>query len=67
MSEATYGYGQAPVEAVPRTLSGKKMEVPVKQILSGADPATVVTLSSMANPESLASFVELVDHTGARR
>jgi len=47
------------VEAVPRTLSGKKMEVPIKQILSGADPAAVVTLSSMANPESLGTFIEL--------
>ena len=47
------------VEAIPRTLSGKKMEVPVKQILSGADPKAVVTLSSMANPESLGTFIEL--------
>ena len=54
------------VGAVPRTLSGKKMEVPVKLILSGADPASVVTLSSMANPESLETFIDLVDEAPTR-
>ena len=47
------------VPSVPRTLSGKKMEVPVKRLLAGADPATVVTISSMANPESLAPILAL--------
>ena len=35
---------------IPRTLSGKKLEVPVKKLLLGADPATVVNRDSMANP-----------------
>ncbi len=47
------------VGAVPRTLTGKKLEVPVKRILAGADPAAVASLSSVANPESLATFVAL--------
>ncbi len=47
------------VDAVPRTLTGKKLEVPVKRILAGADPATVASLSSVANPESLDPFVDL--------
>ena len=47
------------VASIPRTLSGKKMEVPVKKILAGADSAAVITLSSMANPESLAPFEAL--------
>ncbi|HQU27203.1 MAG TPA: AMP-binding protein, partial [Acidimicrobiales bacterium] len=47
------------VDAVPRTLTGKKLEVPVKRVLAGADPATVASLSSVANPESLDAFVAL--------
>lgn len=41
------------VPAVPRTLSGKKLEVPVKRILAGADPAAVVTRASLADPAAL--------------
>jgi acetoacetyl-CoA synthetase len=47
------------VPDVPRTLSGKKLEVPVKRILSGASPDEALTLASLANPESIAAFVEL--------
>jgi acetoacetyl-CoA synthetase len=45
-----------PIGAVPRTLSGKKLEVPVKRILSGVAPAEALTLASVANPESLDPF-----------
>jgi acetoacetyl-CoA synthetase len=45
------------VQAVPRTLSGKLLEVPVKRILMGADPATVASRDSLANPEALDWFV----------
>lgn len=44
------------VSAVPRTLSGKKLEVPVKKILQGADPQTVASPGSLANPGSLAEY-----------
>ena len=47
------------VAEIPRTLSGKVMEVPVKRILMGADPEKVVSKGSMASPGSLAPFVEL--------
>jgi acetoacetyl-CoA synthetase len=50
------------IAAVPRTLSGKVVEVPVKRILMGADPAKVVSRDSLANPEALDWFVELADH-----
>ena len=43
---------------VPRTLSGKKLEVPVKKLLLGGDPARVVNRDSMANPESFEFFVD---------
>jgi acetoacetyl-CoA synthetase len=52
------------IDSVPRTLSGKKLEVPIKRILSGADPSSTASLSSIANPESLEIFVELA---GRRR
>jgi acetoacetyl-CoA synthetase len=47
------------VPAVPRTLSGKKLEVPIKRLLSGAAGDEVLTPSSVANPESLAFFTSL--------
>jgi acetoacetyl-CoA synthetase len=45
------------VPAVPRTLSGKLLEVPVKRILMGAEPDTVASRDSLANPEALDWFV----------
>jgi acetoacetyl-CoA synthetase len=47
------------VAAVPRTLSGKVLEVPVKRILMGADPATAASRDSLADPAALDAFVEL--------
>ena len=47
------------IAAVPRTLSGKVVEVPTKRILMGADPTKVVSRDSLANPEALDYFVEL--------
>jgi acetoacetyl-CoA synthetase len=41
------------VPAVPRTLSGKKLEVPVKRILGGAAADDVASRSSLADPASL--------------
>jgi acetoacetyl-CoA synthetase len=45
------------VAAIPRTLSGKKMELPVKKLLMGADPATVLNRDAMANADSLDWFI----------
>ena len=47
------------VPEVPRTLSGKLLEVPVKRILLGADPAKAASRESLANPAALDLFVEL--------
>jgi len=41
---------------VPRTLSGKKLEVPVKRILSGAPVDDAASLGALANPEVLAAY-----------
>lgn len=47
------------VDAVPRTLSGKKCEVPVKKILAGVAPERAVSRGALQNPDSLAPFVAL--------
>jgi acetoacetyl-CoA synthetase len=47
------------IREVPRTLSGKVLEVPVKRILSGTPPERAASKDSLANPEALAYFVEL--------
>jgi acetoacetyl-CoA synthetase len=46
------------VAAVPRTLSGKVLEVPVKRILAGAAPERAASRDSLANPEALDWFVD---------
>ena len=46
------------VTAVPRTLSGKKMELPVKKLLMGADPALIFNRDAMANAQAVDWFVE---------
>ncbi len=45
------------IKEVPRTLSGKKLEVPVKKLLLGGDPARVVNRDSMANPDCFDFFI----------
>jgi acetoacetyl-CoA synthetase len=47
------------IEEVPRTLSGKALEVPVKRILMGTPVQQAASRESMANPGSLEYFAEL--------
>jgi acetoacetyl-CoA synthetase len=47
------------VAEVPRTLSGKVLEVPVKRILMGTPANQAASIESLANPASLDYFVEL--------
>jgi acetoacetyl-CoA synthetase len=49
------------VSEVPRTLSGKVLEVPVKKILTGTPPEKAASRDSLANPEALDWFVELAE------
>lgn len=44
---------------VPRTLNGKKLEVPIKKILRGVPPEKAANRDAMANPETLDAFVAL--------
>ncbi len=46
------------VRTIPRTLSGKVLEVPVKRILTGTPPEKAASKDSLADPTSLDFFVE---------
>ena len=52
------------VAAIPRTLSGKKMELPVKKLLMGAAPSSVLKRDAMANADSVDWFIELARRRG---
>jgi acetoacetyl-CoA synthetase len=54
------------IEQVPRTLSGKVLEVPVKRILMGTPPSEAASIESLADPRSLDYFVELAGTLGTR-
>ena len=47
------------IKEVPRTLSGKVLEVPVKRILMGAPIGKSVSRDSLANPAALDYFIEM--------
>lgn len=43
--------------AIPHTLNGKKLEVPVRRLLLGAEPGKVISPDSVANPDALPAFI----------
>ena len=47
------------VDVIPRTLNGKKCEVPVKKILAGASPEKAVSRDALRDPDSLEPFLAL--------
>ena len=47
------------IAEIPRTLSGKVLEVPVKRILMGEPVERAASRDSLANPQALDVFVEL--------
>jgi hypothetical protein len=55
------------VPGIPRTLSGKKLEVPVRKILLGTDPARAADPNALANPDVLAYFAPSSPGPGAQR
>jgi acetoacetyl-CoA synthetase len=52
------------IAEVPRTLSGKVLEVPVKRILMGTPTEQAVSRDSLANPAALDYFVGLAKELG---
>ena len=55
--DAIYG-----VPELPRTLNGKKLEVPVKRILTGLPLEKAVSREAVANPDALRYFVDLFNN-----
>ncbi len=55
------------VQEVPRTLSGKVLELPVKRILQGTPPEKAASRDSLANPAALDFFVSWAKSRSAAR
>ncbi|HYS36599.1 MAG TPA: acetoacetate--CoA ligase, partial [Pseudonocardiaceae bacterium] len=49
------------IEAVPRTLNGKKCEVPVKKILAGVPVDKAISRDALRDPAALAPFVVMAE------
>jgi len=52
---------------IPKTLNGKKMEVPIKRILMGMSKDKVINVGSMANPSSLSFYIEFAKNLDIRQ
>jgi len=55
------------VDEIPRTLSGKKMELPVRKLLLGSPANKVASPDAMANPISFEYFVRFAERLNASR
>jgi len=55
------------VPVIPHTLTGKKLEVPVKRILQGVAPSDVASVDSLADPRSLEPYVAFATSRSAAR
>jgi acetoacetyl-CoA synthetase len=56
-----------PVAAVPRTRTGKKLEVPIKRLMQGAALADVIDPQTVVDTESLKPYVAIAEARNARR
>ncbi|HEV2362276.1 MAG TPA: acetoacetate--CoA ligase, partial [Acidimicrobiales bacterium] len=54
------------VDAVPHTLNGKKVEVPVRKILLGAEPESALSADAMSDPGALRGLIEAIDANSLR-
>jgi acetoacetyl-CoA synthetase len=45
------------VQGIPYTLTGKKLEVPIRRILMGVDPDKAVNRAALSNPDALDYFI----------
>jgi acetoacetyl-CoA synthetase len=55
------------VPAIPRTLTGKKLETPVKRILLGAAVEAVASRDALLDPSALDAFAQLAPAPGGGR
>ncbi|WP_040226860.1 acetoacetate--CoA ligase [Bhargavaea cecembensis] len=56
-----------PVDDIPKTLNGKKLEVPIRKLLLGFEAERMINADSMSNPESLPFFMELAKELEGER
>ena len=54
------------VADIPKTLTGKKLEVPVRRILEGASVDAVTSAGTLANPDSILEFARLAQERRAQ-
>jgi acetoacetyl-CoA synthetase len=54
------------VGRLPRTLNGKKVEVPIRRILLGADPGQVVSVDALSDPGALDDVLDALERAGLR-
>ena len=47
------------VDDIPYTLSGKKMEIPLKKLFMGIDMKKMMNKDAMRNPDSLQSYLKI--------
>lgn len=52
------------VSEIPRTLTGKKMELPIKKLLLGKPLEEVANPDAMANPDSLETYIRIAQERG---
>ncbi|MGE5273117.1 MAG: acetoacetate--CoA ligase [Verrucomicrobiota bacterium] len=52
------------VPAIPRTMTGKKLELPVKKILSGTPVSEVVNKDALVDPEAIEAFADYAGRRG---
>ena len=48
------------IAEIPRTLNGKKLEVPIKKLFTGVPLEKAISVDSMSNPQAMNYFVEFV-------
>jgi len=51
------------VDAIPRTLNGKKCEVPVKKIIAGVAPDKAMSMATLQNPDALKPLSDSADRS----
>jgi acetoacetyl-CoA synthetase len=51
------------VDAIPYTLTGKKMEVPVRKILLGGAPEKAASRDAMMNPAAMEYFIRFAQES----
>jgi acetoacetyl-CoA synthetase len=54
------------VEAIPYTLTGKKMEIPVRRILAGTPPEKAASRDAMMQPSALDWYVQFARERGVK-